>query len=56
MACKVNWTNRAWKTYEANIEYLLEQWTPKAVSDFATLVDNDQVNQPVYAINEYIKN
>jgi plasmid stabilization system protein ParE len=22
MDCKINWTNRAWLTYEANIDYL----------------------------------
>ncbi|MEI9934861.1 MAG: hypothetical protein WDM71_08435 [Ferruginibacter sp.] len=39
MACKVNWTNRAWLTYEANIKYLEETWTPKGISNFVLLTD-----------------
>ena len=40
MACKINWTNRAWKTYEANIEYLLKEWTEKEVQNFVKLIDD----------------
>ncbi|MBP6431077.1 MAG: hypothetical protein KA319_04865 [Ferruginibacter sp.] len=39
MDCKINWTNRAWLTYESNIEYLQFAWTPKEVSNFVLLVD-----------------
>jgi len=39
MACKINWTHRAWKTYEANIKYLQEAWTEKEINNFVTLVD-----------------
>lgn len=39
MACKINWTNRAWLTYEANIEYLETSWTSKEISIFVELVD-----------------
>src|SRR5690606_15578422 len=40
MACKISWTPRAWKTYEANIEYLLKERTDKEVSRFVKLVDD----------------
>lgn len=36
----VSWTPRAWKTYEANIEYLLKEWTEKEVSRFVKLIDD----------------
>jgi len=39
MDCKINWTNRAWLTYIANIEYLELAWTPKEISNFVMLVD-----------------
>lgn len=44
MACKINWTKRAWKTYENNINYLLEQWTQKEISNFVELVDKKLSN------------
>ncbi len=39
MDCKINWTNRAWLTYKANIEYLELAWTAKEISNFVLLVD-----------------
>mgnify|MGYP000973367870 CR=1 FL=1 len=39
MACTVKLTNRAWRTYEANLDYLQEQWTDKEVRNFIELVD-----------------
>lgn len=39
MACKLNWTNRAWITYRVNIDYLKEAWTAKEVSNFISLTD-----------------
>jgi plasmid stabilization system protein ParE len=44
MDCKINWTNRAWQTYKANIDYLLEAWTAKEVSNFVELVDSKLAN------------
>ncbi|HVZ97845.1 MAG TPA: hypothetical protein VG847_13275 [Chitinophagaceae bacterium] len=39
MGCKINWTTRAWSTYEANIIYLQNEWTAKEISNFVILVD-----------------
>jgi plasmid stabilization system protein ParE len=39
MGCKINWTSRAWLTYEANIEYLQKEWTAKEVSNFVQSTD-----------------
>ncbi len=39
MDCKINWTERAWLTYEANIHYLQKHWTTKEISNFVLLVD-----------------
>jgi plasmid stabilization system protein ParE len=39
MAYQINWTQRAWQTYEANIQYLLQHWTEKEVSAFVWLTD-----------------
>jgi plasmid stabilization system protein ParE len=39
MDCKINWTNRAWLSYSANIEYLQKIWTAKEVSNFIMLAD-----------------
>jgi plasmid stabilization system protein ParE len=39
MACKINWTYRAWKTYEANIKYLQKAWTEREISNFITSVE-----------------
>lgn len=39
MACKINWTIRAWKTYSANIHYLEKTWTVKEISKFVITVD-----------------
>ncbi|MDQ6756876.1 MAG: type II toxin-antitoxin system RelE/ParE family toxin [Bacteroidota bacterium] len=39
MDCKINWTNRAWRTYLANIDYLQKAWTAKEISNFVLLVD-----------------
>lgn len=44
MACKISWTPRAWKTYEANLEYLVKEWSEKEVSRFVKLVD-DKLSQ-----------
>jgi plasmid stabilization system protein ParE len=39
MACKVNWTNRAWLTFESNIAYLQKEWTVKEISNFVASID-----------------
>lgn len=39
MACKINWTPKAWHTYKANIKYLKEKWTEREVANFILLVD-----------------
>jgi plasmid stabilization system protein ParE len=39
MGCKINWTSKAWLTYEANIEYLQKEWTTKEVSNFVLATD-----------------
>ncbi len=44
MDCKINWTNRAWLTYKANITYLEKEWTAKEVSNFVLLVDKRLAN------------
>ena len=44
MACKISWTFRAWKTYEANIEYLLKHWTEREVKAFVLLVEEKLKN------------
>ena len=44
MDCKINWTNRAWLTYEANIDYLQRAWTAKEISNFVSLVDKRLAN------------
>jgi plasmid stabilization system protein ParE len=44
MACKINWTPRAWRTYEANLKYLEEEWTEKEISRFAELTDRKIAN------------
>ncbi len=35
---------RAWRTYEANIEYLIKAWTAKEISNFVMLVDKRLAN------------
>lgn len=44
MACQVNWTDRAWKTYEANINYLQQEWTAREITNFVKLVDKKIAN------------
>ena len=44
MDCKINWTNRAWRTYQANIKYLEEEWTEKEISQFVLLTDKKIAN------------
>ncbi|HXB45049.1 MAG TPA: hypothetical protein VNV85_13370 [Puia sp.] len=44
MACKVNWTRRAWSTYDANIKYLQEAWTQKEINNFILLTDRKIAN------------
>jgi plasmid stabilization system protein ParE len=39
MAAKVNWTNLAWVTYEANIAWLQLHWTEKEIAAFVLLAD-----------------
>lgn len=39
MACKINWTLRAWKTYEANLKYLQETWAQRELNNFIALTD-----------------
>ncbi len=44
MDCKISWTHRAWLTYEANINYLEEEWTEKEIRNFILLVDKKITN------------
>src|ERR1700761_610213 len=39
MACKINWTSRAWETYENNINYLQQEWTTKEINSFVFSTD-----------------
>jgi plasmid stabilization system protein ParE len=39
MDCKINWTGRAWQSFEANINYLEKAWTAKEISTFVLLTD-----------------
>ena len=39
MECQINWTKRAWLTYEANLNYLEAEWTQKEISNFIYLVE-----------------
>jgi plasmid stabilization system protein ParE len=39
MDCKINWTDKAWDTYEENINYLLTNWTLKELNNFVQTVD-----------------
>ena len=39
MDCKINWTKRAWDTYQSNIQFLQNVWTEKEVSNFVLSVD-----------------
>ena len=44
MACKISWTQRAWLTYEANINFLEKEWTEKEIRKFILLVDKKIAN------------
>ena len=44
MACKINWTKKAWQTYESNIKYLENDWTEKEIKTFVRLVDQKLLN------------
>ncbi len=44
MDCKINWTNRAWQTFNENIEYLQSAWTSKEISNFILQVDKRLAN------------
>ncbi len=44
MACKVNWTPKAWQTFNENITYLEENWTEKEIIRFVSLVDEKITN------------
>jgi plasmid stabilization system protein ParE len=44
MGCKINWTSKAWLTYEANIQYLQNEWTTKEVSNFVLATDKKIAN------------
>ncbi len=44
MDCKINWTNRAWQTFNENIEYLQNAWTSKEISNFVLQVDKKLAN------------
>ena len=58
MGCKINWTSRAWLTYEANILYLQKEWTAKEISDFVISVDKKIAGlsrQRRHEIKEYFK-
>ncbi len=39
MACKVNWTTKAWLTFESNITYLQKEWTAKEISQFVASIE-----------------
>ena len=34
MAIVIKWTNEARKTFDKNINYLLEEWTEREISNF----------------------
>jgi plasmid stabilization system protein ParE len=40
MDCKINWTKKAWLSFEENIFYLQQNWTTAEVSKFVTMVEN----------------
>ena len=42
MGCQINWTSRAWISFEANIEYLQKEWTVKEVSNFVASIDKSR--------------
>ena|SRR6266571_322324 len=44
MDCKINWTNRAWRTYKTNIDYLEKTWSAKEISNFVLSVDKKLAN------------
>ena len=44
MACKVNWTPKAWQTFNDNITYLKENWTEKEIMHFVSLADEKIIN------------
>ena len=44
MACKVNWTPKAWQTFNENITYLEENWTRNEIIHFISLVDEKVIN------------
>lgn len=44
MDCKINWTFRAWLSFENNIQYLQENWTDKEINKFVTAVDKKIFN------------
>lgn len=55
MACKINWTIKAWQTYESNIKYLEEDWNEKEIKTFVRLVDQKLLNlstNPLLVIHE----
>ena len=48
MACKVNWTPKAWQTFKDNINYLEENWTDKEIIRFVSLVDEKINNLSIH--------
>ena len=44
MAWKVNWTPKAWQTFNDNITYLKENWTEKEIIHFVSLADEKIIN------------
>jgi plasmid stabilization system protein ParE len=44
MDCKINWTDRAWFTYESNILYFERAWTAKEISNFVLSVEKRLTN------------
>jgi plasmid stabilization system protein ParE len=39
MACKINWTDKAWFTYESNLLYLELAWTDREINNFVLSVE-----------------
>jgi len=48
MAYEISWTHRAWKTYEANINYLGIAWSDIEIKKFVTTVDKKLINLSIH--------
>ena len=56
MAIIVSWTNEAKQTFDANIEYLLQQWTEREIANFIIAtnkkIENIKLNPKIYKRSE----